>query len=73
MEMHTLIKTAVVIATTSVFPVLAARAATEQTVYDPSPADPRIVGALESERRMERAGASSDFDAMGSVRARLGG
>jgi ketosteroid isomerase-like protein len=37
------------------------------TVYDPSPTDPRIVGALESERRMERAGASSDFDAMAAV------
>ena len=38
-----------------------------QTVYDPSPTDPRIVGALEGERRMERAGASSDFDAMAAV------
>jgi hypothetical protein len=68
MDMHTLIRTAVVIATTSVFPLLAARAAAEnQTVYDPSPTDPRIVGALESEHRMDRAGASSDFDAMALV------
>jgi ketosteroid isomerase-like protein len=41
--------------------------AENQTVYDPSPTDPHIVGALDSERRMERAAASSDFDAMAAV------
>jgi ketosteroid isomerase-like protein len=49
------------------FLVVVAPMAQSQTVYDPSPTDPRIVGALESERRMERAGASSDFDAMAAV------
>ena len=67
MDMHTLIRTAVMIAAPGVFPLLAAGIAAERTVYDPSPTDPRILGALESERRMERAGASSDFDAMATV------
>lgn len=49
------------------FLTTAAATAENQTVYDPSPADPRIVGALDSERRMERAGAASDVDAMAAV------
>jgi uncharacterized protein (TIGR02246 family) len=49
------------------FLTAAAATAENQTVYDPSPTDPRIVGALDGERRMERAGASSDFEAMAAV------
>jgi hypothetical protein len=38
-----------------------------QTVYEPSADDPRIIGALDGERRMERAGEPFDLAAMERV------
>jgi len=56
MDMHTVVSTAFVIAAVAGVCALAdGPAAQSRTVYDPSATDPRVVGALDAERRMERA------------------
>jgi hypothetical protein len=68
MDMHTVMRTAFVIAAVAGVQVLAeSPAAQSRTVYDPSATDPRVVGALDAERRMERAGEPLDVNAMAAV------
>jgi hypothetical protein len=68
MDMHRVMRTALVIAgVAGIHTLTDGPAAQNRTVYDPSATDARVVGALDAERRMERAGEPLDVNAMAAV------